>query len=130
MSNRYRITFNRSGIQYQNMYAGTVAGALRVANSKGFHDPNGPYQPYKPTPHTPPISAVIEQRTGEDRGCWERVAVVTAHEINVVPIETLATYKHLQLQIANLQKAVDNAQKEFQKFTDAAAVHKFEKAID
>jgi hypothetical protein len=130
VSNRYRITFNRAGIQYQTQYAGSVAGALRVANSKGFHDPKGPYRPYKPTPHTPPISAKIEQRTGEDRGCWETVAIVFADGIKVVPIETLATYKHLQLQIANLQKAADNAQKAFQQFIDAATVHGFEKAID
>ncbi len=111
-SKRYRITFHKPGIQFEAKHAGTITGALRIAQSR-FGDYQG-------------LIACISQRESTTDG-WEHLATVTEKKINVTPFEELVSTRYKLRQITDLQQAIETDKAVHQKLLDTALVTDFEK---
>lgn len=99
MRNRFRIDYSGSGVQYTPAYAGTIAGAIKLARKKGWAEAY-----VSRSVDMRPTRATISERVGDG---WEKVATVLPYEIVSVDFSARASTKQATQQIEQARKVLD-----------------------
>ena len=115
MSARFKVEFQKHGIKYSPHYLGTIEGAIKKAQSKGFDDSFDSW-------NNAPYEAFIFERDGES---WEQIATVTERGVVDVNHADRTSVKRDQNQILQAKNRITMAeqlQRQLQKIASEKCV--------
>jgi hypothetical protein len=99
---KYKIEFARHGHQYDPKYCQSIAGAVKVAQSKGWYEHGKPGSDWDGRPY----KACISERCGE---VWELVATVNAEGIESEDCQSRRSYKRAEEKLADAKACMEAA---------------------
>lgn len=102
---KFKIEFQRPGIQYAIEYRDSIRGAVKVAQSKGWDGPDDKSR-------MKPISATIHIKTALEyyqQPCWELVANVDIFGVSPVPSCSRPTIQGISRKIEQLSAEIADA---------------------